>query len=237
MADPHLSEKRDAVYRAFVKAHDGYSTDRVVVDDALNKNFRIECERLLPAIGDREANWILLNFRKSSTLGSVTTKRSRFRHDEYRFAAEIAARRLEDVYDLTLDQILCDPILRVEFDRLASELAPNVENLRLRLAALGLRKARKLVPEHFKRFVSKRAVISYEATYVAAHVDELPNGPGIYMFYGATHGWLYVGEAKNLRRRVSQHIDHSDRKHLAHYFWSSGLFRLSPFLRRRGLAE
>ena len=33
---------------------------------------------------------------------------------------------------------------------------------------------------------------------------------------------LYVSEAKNLRTRLSKHLDHSDNKYLARYIWEMG---------------
>ncbi len=33
----------------------------------------------------------------------------------------------------------------------------------------------------------------------------LPTGPGVYLFCGETEGVLYVGKAKNLRRRLSNY--------------------------------
>jgi hypothetical protein len=45
--------------------------------------------------------------------------------------------------------------------------------------------------------------------------------PGIYIFRDGT-GYLYIGEAGNLRGRVEKHLDHSDRKALAHYLWNNG---------------
>ena len=35
-------------------------------------------------------------------------------------------------------------------------------------------------------------------------------------------GYLYIGESSSLRHRVTQHLDHSDRKSLAHYLWEKG---------------
>jgi excinuclease UvrABC nuclease subunit len=93
----------------------------------------------------------------------------------------------------------------------------------LRKAALGLRKARKLQPELIKRVANwKTEVLEYDAESLASELDLIPRKPGIYIFRDAT-GYLYIGEAGNLRLRVAQHLDHSDRRALAHYFWEAGL--------------
>jgi DNA polymerase-3 subunit epsilon len=48
-------------------------------------------------------------------------------------------------------------------------------------------------------------------------VDELPDGHGVYLFYGENALPLYVGKAKNLRQRVLSHFaaDHSSAKEMA----------------------
>jgi len=49
----------------------------------------------------------------------------------------------------------------------------------------------------------------------------VPDSPGIYVLRSEA-GCLYIGEAENLRRRLAKHLDHSDRKLLARYFWEYG---------------
>ena len=49
----------------------------------------------------------------------------------------------------------------------------------------------------------------------------VPDKPGICILRDPT-GYLYVGESSSLRFRVNHHLDHSDRKSLAHYLWSNG---------------
>ena len=44
----------------------------------------------------------------------------------------------------------------------------------------------------------------------------MTTNPGIYIFTDST-GYLYIGEAKNLRERLTQHLDQSDRESLANY--------------------
>lgn len=49
-------------------------------------------------------------------------------------------------------------------------------------------------------------------------LEELPTRPGLYLFVESTQA-LYVGECKNLRKRLGKHLDHSDNKGLAHWLW------------------
>lgn len=214
---------RDAVEHAFLTVHAGRSTDDVVIDPDLNDAFLNECRKLISGVADFEVNWQLLNLRKASSLGKVTTDVRRLSHGDYQHASQIAARQLEDRFKLTVDRILCDPIKRREFDRVASSVAADVSLYRLRKAALGLRKARKLRPELIKRIADWNAEIhSFNAEELANDASLIPRKPGIYLFRDRT-GYLYIGEASSLRPRVIKHLDHSDRKALAHYFWEMGI--------------
>jgi predicted GIY-YIG superfamily endonuclease len=212
----------DVVATAFQEVHDGWSTDEVVLKDDLNQRFLAKCKEKLPDEPAAEFNWTLLNLRKAGKLGSVATKRVRQDHDEYEHAAEIAARFLQDKYEKTIDRLLCDPERRAEFDKVALEIAPDVEPYRLRKAAFGLRKARQLQPELAVRAVDwNREILTLSAAEAAANGKLVPDAPGIYIFRDAT-GYLYVGESSSLKQRVNQHLDQSDRKSLAHYLEKNG---------------
>ena len=215
---------REVVREAFLTARDGWSTDEVLLNDALNRRFLDECRKRLPEADPTHCNWALLNLRKSGALRGVrTTKRRHDRHDDYWHAAEIAARFLQDKYELSIDRVLCCPQLREEFDRVARSVAPDVEPYRLRKAALGLRKARRLRPELVVRIADwDRRVLTFPAEQVVKNPDLVPEAPGVYIFRDRT-GYLYIGESSDLRRRVAKHLDHSDRKSLARYLWKNGL--------------
>jgi predicted GIY-YIG superfamily endonuclease len=97
----------------------------------------------------------------------------------------------------------------------------------LRKAALTLRKNRQLRPELIKRVADWGSVVTtYTAEQLRADPDLIPRLPGIYIFRDRT-GYLYIGEAGNLRGRVEKHLDHSDRKAVAHYLWENGVTGLS----------
>lgn len=217
---------RRVVTEAFFEVHQGRSTDDVVIHDGLNQQFIQCCRRTLPDTGEFELNWALLNLRKSSSLGPVVTKTTRQSHDDYVHAAEIAARHLEDKHGLTIDRVLCTPQFREEFDQAANKLARNVDPCLLRKAALKLRKGRQLRPEVVKRAADWGThVLRFDAKQLQEAPDTIPRQPGVYLFSDAT-GYLYIGEASNLRTRVSKHLDHSDRKALARYLWEQGVVGL-----------
>jgi hypothetical protein len=212
-----------AVARAFQEVHEGRSADEVLVRDDLNAAFLKRCREQLPDADPGRCNWALLNLRKAGKLEVATTKRDQTRHDGDLPAAEIAARFLYDRHQLTIDRVLCEPALRREFDQLARSLAPTASAEQLRKAALGLRKARALKPELVTRVADwDKQILSFRAREIVDQPSLVPTQPGVYLFRDAT-GYLYIGEAANLRTRVHKHLSQSDRELLADYLWRQGL--------------
>jgi predicted GIY-YIG superfamily endonuclease len=224
MSDADPPSLRDVVRRNFIATHAGHSTDDVVIDDTLNAAFIVACSRELPSASPFQFNWDLYNLRKQPPgIGKVATVKRRDKHDDYLHASEIAARHMEDKYKLSIDQVLCDPEKRREFDAMAQGIAPDVSNYLLRKAALKLRKNRQLRPELIKRVTDWGTVIAtHTAEQLRENPDLIPRLPGVYIFRDGT-GYLYIGEAGNLRGRVEKHLDHSDRKAVAHYLWENGV--------------
>jgi predicted GIY-YIG superfamily endonuclease len=217
----------DVVKQAFSENHEGFSADDVLICDRLNAAFIEACQRSMPFVGEEVFNWRLMNLRKQGKLGRITTKRGHCNHDDYFHASEIAARFIYDKYASTVDRAFCKPQLRKEFDSIAGSIAPNVSTYLLRKAALKLRKCRQLRPELVPRVASwSRQVLTFSAQEVAGNPRLVPRQPGIYIFRDAS-GYLYIGESADLYLRVRKHLDHSDRKSLAHYFWENGFTDIS----------
>ncbi|MCD6326908.1 GIY-YIG nuclease family protein [bacterium] len=211
------------VERAFRLAHDGYSVDEVLICNRLNRRFIQCCLNELPDAAPVELNWALLNLRKTGQLGAVATRRIRVCYSEILHVAEIAARHMQDRYDLNVDRILCDPDHLAEFDRIAMGVAPGVSSYIVRKAALKLRKTRKLRPELVPRLTDSwgRRVFYLHGGDLVEASNTVPRCPGIYIFIDPS-GYLYIGEASNLRRRIRKHLDHSDSKSLARHLWRHG---------------
>ena len=220
------TEIRHIVKESFAAVHDGRSVDDVVIDDRLNLAFIQDCQRSVPNADPRDLNQLLFNLRKAGQLGPVSRIRTPLRHDDYVHVAEIAARAIEDKYGDNIDRVFCDPTRRAEFDQIATEIDPSIPPYHLRKAALCLRKGRRLRPELIKRIADwDRQVHTYSAANLTDNPDLIPRLPGIYIFRDST-GYLYIGEAGNLRLRVQKHLDHSDRKALARHLWESGFTAL-----------
>jgi hypothetical protein len=221
---PNVSARlKQVVKNTFLRTHTGRSTDDVVIDEELNRRFIAACQEELPFACPEVLNWTLYNLRKAAGLGPVTQTKSKQHHDDYLHAAEIAARLMEDKHKLTIDRVLCNPATRIEFDEVARSAAPDISAYCLRKAALRLRKGRQLKPERTKRIVDwGLAVATFAAADLCHDPDLIPRQPGVYFFRDRS-GYLYIGEADNLRLRVAKHLDHSDRKALAHYLWDHGI--------------
>lgn len=206
---------------AFLKAREGYSADRVVADPMLNERFLQACWQLGLTEPAAALNAQLLNARKGGSLRDLPrSKRTSFAdEDEYRFASEVAARFLENHRGLTVDEIICDPEIAVEFDLLASRIAPGYTALQYRWAALNLRKSKRLRPELVSHIVSSTHADLGPVNDL--DLSRIPPAQGVYIFYSPATT-LYIGETTNLRNRIGKHLDHSDNKGLAHWLWENG---------------
>jgi hypothetical protein len=195
-----------AIAEAYTRVFDGYSTDRVVVDPDLNAKFLAECRRFNLTASDYKLNHALLDMRKSKKFElPKATKRTEFRdYDEYQFASEIAVRILQRSKGVTLDQILCDPGLSFEFDRLAKPLAPSQPVLKLRCAALNLRKTRRLGPSR----ITKASTVSLveAGPFRIVRPSDMPDAPGVYSIFDHNKA-LFAGETESLQERLRRHLE------------------------------
>lgn len=211
------------IRQAYIASRQGYSADRVIADKELSEEFVKHCRSRGLADSDEDLKWALFNARKSGSLADCgpTVPTSFENEDEYRFAAEIAGRFLERRDGATIDRILCSTGQAGEFDDLAIVLCPGYSSLEYRWAILNLRKTRSLAPEVMSQIAPSISVTIKRVSEI--NIDEISNGQGLYMFLdSATQDALYVGESRNLRRRVTKHLEHSDNRGLAHWLWERG---------------
>jgi predicted GIY-YIG superfamily endonuclease len=210
------------IREAFLAARDDCSPDMVIADPQRNQRFIQECRARGLAAQALELNLLLLNARKAGDLQDVPkSKRVVIRdQEEYRFASEIAARFLERRDQISLDQILCSPDRATEFDEVCRKLAPGFSSLQYRWAAFNLRKRKRLKPELLSKVVVAETVITCKVK--ALQLDQVPGRQGLYLFLHP-EGVLYVGECKNLRKRLGKHLEHSDNKGFARWLWARGV--------------
>src|SRR5215468_9661430 len=111
---------RETVREAFLAIRGERLPDAVIADLDLNQLFLRECQARGLSDPPGALNQCLLNLRKSRDLQGIKSKRTPLRNQEdYRFASEIAVRFLERRDQVSLDQVLCDPVRAAEFDAMA----------------------------------------------------------------------------------------------------------------------
>jgi len=215
---------KSKIIAAFEAVRNANSVDRVVVDPELNAAFLAECRRLELVADAATLNRALINLRKAGNLrGLKSGSPSPGDDDAYRFAAEMTARHMERRDGVTLDDILCDPSLAAEFDKLAGSIAPGFTPLQYRWSALNLRKQNLLKPELLARVAPPKQVVT--VPIAGLNLAMIPAEQGLYIFF-TRDSCLYVGEAESLRNRLGKHLDHSDNKGLARWIWESGTAEL-----------
>ncbi len=196
----------EGIIEAFRLTHDGFSSDRVVADPDINKEFITTCEKLGLAGDARTWNILLFRLRKQGKLAHFETiHRTSIPWDEcdkYIFASEIAWQiMIDDGSARSLDEILCDPVLTAKFDETAGRFAPGYQPLNYRWAALKLRKEAK--------YARSRAAILTPPTRMGKKVpikememNKLSHEPGLYVLSERTRK-LYVGETLDLSGRFT----------------------------------
>jgi len=210
----------EEVIRAYDEARQGFSSDRVIADPELRERFIMLCHEHGNLSSEESLCRLLMNLRKAGKLSHLKSRRTKFDDGEYRFASEIAVRHLERRSHITLDDILCKSLFVSEFDLICMDIAPGFSQLRYRWAALSLRKSRSISPEIMSHALPSTSVELFRCTDL--DVESLPTDAGLYVFIAKNEA-IYVGEASNLRVRLKKHLEHSDIKQLARYFWDVGL--------------
>jgi hypothetical protein len=201
---------RSAVIQAFNATHKGHSRDWVIIEPTLNRSFLGRCRELglsPQRYSDYYLNHLLMGTSKTAKYkGQLnrTTARSSFpSYDDCAFAAEIAIRVLQRTDGVTLDRVLCDPPLLNRFDAYAMSLVPDQIPLKMRAAALNLRKTHRLKPMDF---ASDDYDLVVAGSVKRVSLSEIAALPGGYVFYDQTRP-IFAGETDNLRRRVELHLN------------------------------
>lgn len=210
-----------AVIEGFAESSDGWSSDEVILDDERREKFLDAVRSRVSDVSEKEINLLLFKLRKAGKLTVKATRRGKAAGSEFLPMAEIAARTIMEKHDVSTDRIMADPKLRGEFDEAVMLVDPQVSLYAVRKAAFQLRKSRRLKPELVLRVADwEKEVQVHPLAEVAANLKMVPTNPGIYLFRDVT-GYIYIGEAINLRTRLTKHLSDSDRKGLAKYIEST----------------
>ena len=213
----------ETTLQAYETASGGYSIDEIVLDDTLRENFFVAID---PHWQTHNETWEtetllrLLSLRKAGKISTTTTMRGRNVDESIGPVAEIAARSVLDRHPVSSDVLLCDPRLRHQLQTAANEIVPDVDAYSIRKSVLRLRKTRRLRPELTLRVADwKRTIETFSRTELEKHLltnDRISDDAGVYLFRDAS-GYLYIGEASDLRQRLRQHLSESDRVSLRKY--------------------
>jgi len=204
------ADQHEAIIAAFLGVRQGRSPDYVVCEPGLNAAF-IAAARDRGAVGaDAVLNRMLLGARKTGVLSDHPTT-SEYRMPKtlmpYAFVAEWAARHLQRQELLrhdeppSLDDILCDPSLAVQFDELASRIKPGLKPLDIRWAALGFRKTTRKAAAPGSVPVEPR-----EQVDAGDGLKQLPEKPGLYLIV-AGEQVLYANYTRDLRDQLTRHAE------------------------------
>lgn len=202
------------VVEAYVRVRNSLPVDFVILDPTHSAWFVSECRRRGAEVSEYHLNRALMNARKAGSLASLTPSNpspvDKSRFDEFSFASEMALRVVQEKWfersheSVSLDRILCDPRLTVEFDRVAKEIAcMDVDVLSLRWAALAHRKTGRSVriecPLRMSMFDQLGRLRDLRPSRV-------PKTPGIYLCR-VKSGDVYVASTENLRHRLERHLE------------------------------
>ncbi len=200
--------------------NDRKSPDFYVAEPERNRRFIQRCRELDIMASEYEINKALLNARKVGLLKGLHSEPTRLNHDEYAFASEFAATEIRYRTGASVDDILCDPVLRREFDQLACKMAPGFSVLQYRWALLSIRKAGRQARWEAEY---EMPVLSFPSPLFSNALDSVPRNPGVYLLFEQERP-LYVRGARDVHHGVELHRRDEFLKPLVDRLWrpSSG---------------
>jgi hypothetical protein len=227
-----------SIAAAFEDVRHGLSPDRLLADPELTEKFLKRCRAYGVTAPAGEINRRLLRFRKSPPKG-VKLKKTSVRaeshnHGAYLFAAELASRQLQYRYGASIDDILAEPLIGAEFDRMASEIAPGRSPVEYRLAALYVRKVMRVcetddLGQFAKADVAEIDVKLHQLGSLAEITDEsVPAEPGIFALteVAATSRDLYITKNPDLRLGIAPFRNPHVFDVLGNHLWVPDLGRI-----------
>lgn len=188
------------------------SEDRVVADPELDARYLARCRELGAAHSDFDLNKKLLYVRKKGftahlpKVPKLTIPREKV--DQYQHASEMALRFVQKKEweqswkDISLDTVICDPLLAAAFDSFAARLAPGFTAFEYRWAALALRKAGRYMKEAMAVEVPLFEDLGRTSKL---NLDRVPDVQGLYLVQNRDER-VFIGETHNLRARIGQHM-------------------------------
>ena len=140
----HADEDVDwtLVKQAFLEVRkDRKSSEVYVADPDKNAIFLRRCRKLGVKASDYTINTTLYNARKNRLLTGLNSERTSSHHESFAFACEFAATELRYTKGVSIDDIICDPLLAAAFDAIAGRISPGHTSFEYRWGILSIRKA------------------------------------------------------------------------------------------------
>ncbi len=204
---------RGIVSQAFLAMFTGLPEDHVVIQPEANSEFISRCRLLGADEPESFLNRTLLNVRKAGWHTGIdrgqTAQLPRPVVDQIGYAAEMAARLVQlqseetGLNAPTVDRMMCDPDLRIQFDEFVKGLAPGFTEYQYRLAAFAFRKSGRA--STLRLGMSQIPDWDLHAPLRTVDLSDVPESPGLY-FVASGARTLFVSSSLNLRERVATHL-------------------------------
>lgn len=203
------------VVRAFEEVRQGAAPDAILWNRSLAAAFTRRCRELGLKAPDAFLNRRLINIRKDSRRYekhgiSIAPATKGEPHPsivpQYAHVIEFALVRLRYRYGKSIDEILLDPEYGEKFEQWASELAPGLTSVDLRLGALYIRKTRHFEKKDQEKIKSVELVDdawSEAVSLAAMKPADVPSSPGLIELKEGDR-YLYISRNKDLRPAAEQ---------------------------------
>jgi hypothetical protein len=222
------------IARAFEEIRQGLAVDRVLADPDLARKFFCRCQQLGVTAPAAAINRRLFRFRKSPgrfiRIQPATVTEPKRDFSPYLFAADMAIAQIRYRFGASVDDILADPEIGMEFDRLVEKLHPGWSALEYRLAALHVRKSRYFKPDEIPLFEAIKKVrtdnlAEDRGTLDKLDIQELSRSDAIIGLVEKARSsrFLYIAQAKSVQETVAPFLKQSVFEALANFFWSPSL--------------
>ncbi len=228
------------VVQAFEDVRRGLAPDAILWDRSLARDFAKRCRQLGLDAPDAFLNRRLLNIRKGirryekQGISIAPATRSDTHPSivpQYAHVIEFALVRLRYRYGASIDEILLDPGLGEQFEKMALELAPKLSNMDLRLGALYIRKTRHFEKKDLASIEGLDLEVVEKAwskpvSLEAVNPDSVPSSPGL-LELKEEGRYLYISRNNDIRPAADQMRSGNAFDLVANGFWTPRLDKIT----------
>jgi len=221
------------VAKAFEDVRDGRAPERVLWDTKLASRFHVEARRLGVHAPSSQLDRRLINIRKNkarylkhgislSETTVIDTQPSIV--PEYAHVLEFALVRLRNRYGASIDDILLEPELAQEYEKLTRTVANRLTSTEIRLGALYIRKTRHVAKNELPLFDEMNADEIEEkfedlGTLSRITANDVPAEEGLLEVL-ENKNYLYISRNDNLRSVVKELVEGQSLALVSNHFWT-----------------